>query len=174
MRILLTFILALSLVQPAMAQSWFQRMFDPTVKETSFTAQERQEIADYFARKAGYRSDRQEKYHDDDYDDNDDGKGKGKKKKKHGKKKGKDKGLPPGLAKKDTLPPGLAKQLEKNGTLPPGLAKKDLPHDLLERLPARYKGHERVIVGDDVVLLERTTGVVLDVLRDVMSGSGRY
>ena len=31
-------------------------------------------------------------------------------------------GLPPGLAKRDELPPGLEKQLEKNGTLPPGLS----------------------------------------------------
>ena len=29
--------------------------------------------------------------------------------------------LPPGLAKKDRLPPGLEKQLVRNGTLPPGL-----------------------------------------------------
>src|SRR5512147_2362892 len=35
--------------------------------------------------------------------------------------KHKDKGLPPGLAKKGSLPPGLAKQLARNGHLPPGL-----------------------------------------------------
>src|SRR5262245_20709748 len=35
----------------------------------------------------------------------------------------KHKGLPPGLAKKGTLPPGLAKQLARNGHLPPGLEK---------------------------------------------------
>src|SRR5260370_35323988 len=29
--------------------------------------------------------------------------------------------LPPGLAKKDRLPPGLERQLELRGTLPPGL-----------------------------------------------------
>src|SRR5215470_14934501 len=29
--------------------------------------------------------------------------------------------LPPGLAKRDRLPPGLEKQLVRNGTLPPGL-----------------------------------------------------
>src|SRR6266481_1582476 len=29
--------------------------------------------------------------------------------------------LPPGLAKKDRLPPGLEKQLVSRGTLPPGL-----------------------------------------------------
>jgi len=31
--------------------------------------------------------------------------------------------LPPGLAKKDRLPPGLEKQLVRNGTLTPGLQK---------------------------------------------------
>src|SRR5215831_5359969 len=34
------------------------------------------------------------------------------------------KGLPPGLAKKESLPPGLQKQLVRNGQLPPGLEKK--------------------------------------------------
>src|SRR5579864_3107297 len=29
-------------------------------------------------------------------------------------------GLPPGLAKRDQLPPGLEKQLRERGTLPPG------------------------------------------------------
>ncbi len=33
-------------------------------------------------------------------------------------------GLPPGLAKKDRLPPGLQKHLWKRGALPPGLQKK--------------------------------------------------
>ena len=33
-------------------------------------------------------------------------------------------GLPPGLAKRDRLPPGLEKHLLKHGSLPPGLQKK--------------------------------------------------
>ncbi len=33
-------------------------------------------------------------------------------------------GLPPGLAKKDHLPPGLQKHLWKRGSLPPGLQKR--------------------------------------------------
>src|SRR3972149_345043 len=40
-----------------------------------------------------------------------------------GKDKGKSKQMPPGLAKRDELPPGLQMQIVKNGTLPPGLAK---------------------------------------------------
>ncbi|MEE9196375.1 MAG: hypothetical protein V3U44_11070, partial [Alphaproteobacteria bacterium] len=41
--------------------------------------------------------------------------------------RGKSKQLPPGLAKRQTLPPGLAMQIRRNGTLPPGLAKRNLP-----------------------------------------------
>lgn len=84
---------------------------------------------------------------------------KGKGKKKNGKKKG----LPPGLAKRDHLPPGLQKHLDRRGTLPPGLAKRDLPPDLQTALPRRVS-EELVIVNDDVVLIERATGVVLDVI----------
>ena len=36
-------------------------------------------------------------------------------------------GLPPGLAKREHLPPGLQRHLERNGTLPPGLQKKLQP-----------------------------------------------
>ena len=39
-----------------------------------------------------------------------------------GKKNNKNSGLPPGLAKKDKLPPGLRKQLDETGALPSGLA----------------------------------------------------
>ena len=63
--------------------------------------------------------------------------------------KGKKKGLPPGLAKRDELPPGLQKQLEKNGKLPPGLDKRELPSDLESRLPRLSETLERVIVGDE-------------------------
>lgn len=75
------------------------------------------------------------------------------------------KGLPPGLAKKQSLPPGLAKQLEKNGSLPPGLAKRSLPTDLTSRLPTILSDLERIIVGDDVLLIKRGTEIILDILR---------
>ncbi len=95
------------------------------------------------------------------------GQGKGKSK---GKSKGRGKGMPPGLAKRDSLPPGLQKQLQKNGTLPPGLAKRDLPADLESKLPKVPAGLERVIAGDDVVLLEKATGKILDVIQGVLKG----
>ena len=102
-------------------------------------------------------------YQGDDYDDS--GQGHGKKKSKKG--KGKNKGLPPGLAKRDQLPPGLAKQLTERGALPPGLAKRDLPSDLESGLPRRI-GEQFYIVDDNIVLVERATGVVLDIIDNVV------
>ena len=59
-------------------------------------------------------------------------------------------------------------QLQHNGTLPPGLAKRDLPHDLLSRLPRRGRGQELVAVDNDLVLIEQTTGLILDILENVL------
>ncbi len=75
---------------------------------------------------------------------------------------------PPGLARRATLPPGLARQLETRSTLPPGLAKRDLPADLTSRLPFPLPGTERVIVDNDVLLIQQATGLILDILEDVI------
>jgi hypothetical protein len=76
-------------------------------------------------------------------------------------------GLPPGLAKRDLLPPGLAKQLRERGTLPPGLQKKiqPVPVDLQRRLPAPPEGCgcKHVIIGGNVVLLNTRTNYVYSV-----------
>jgi len=122
---------------------------DPTIADLVLTEIEKRIIRDYY--RGAPDGD------DDDEEDDDDGAS--------GKKGAKDKsGLPPGLAKKDTLPPGLAMQLERNGTLPPGLAKRDLPDDLRARLPRRPWGQNLVIVDDKVLLIERATDLILDVL----------
>ena len=75
-------------------------------------------------------------------------------------------GLPPGLAKKDRLPPGLERQLQKNGKLPPGLQKKVQPlsSDCQVRLPRLPGGWERVILGDRVMVLNPTQTIV-DIFR---------
>lgn len=78
------------------------------------------------------------------------------------------KGMPQGLAKRDSLPPGLQRQLDKNGALPPGLQKKALPSGLQSRLPPAPKGYERVIVDANVLLVEAATGIVRDVITDVV------
>jgi len=79
-------------------------------------------------------------------------------------------GLPPGLAKRDDLPPGLQKYLEKNGTLPPGLQKRmqPLPLALDKQLPKTREGTKRVVVGGNVVLVEERTSKILDIVRDVI------
>ncbi|MDG4721002.1 MULTISPECIES: hypothetical protein [Thalassospira] len=65
------------------------------------------------------------------------------------------------------LPPGIAMKLERGGTLPPGIAKRDLPANLKSKLPNRTDGAIRQIIGDDVVLIERGTNLILDIIRDV-------
>lgn len=70
--------------------------------------------------------------------------------------------LPPGLAKKDRLPPGLEKQLEQRGTLPPGLQKRiqPCPEELVRRLPPPPPDCANVLIGGHIVLLNRRTNVV--------------
>ena len=85
-------------------------------------------------------------------------------------KKGKSSSLPPGLARKDALPPGLEMQLQRNGTLPPGLEKRDLPDDLAARLPMVPPGYRRVLADDDLILLDTATGVIADIIYDVVVG----
>ncbi len=76
-------------------------------------------------------------------------------------------GLPPGLAKREQLPPGLQGQLQKNGTLPPGLQKRfqPLPKALERLLPKPSTGLKRGIIGDDLVLVEENSEKVLDIIR---------
>jgi hypothetical protein len=86
--------------------------------------------------------------------------------------KGKAKGLPPGLAKRGgNLPPGLQKHLAKNGQLPPGLQKRlePLPVDLDRQLPSLPEQWERVIVERDVILLDRRTNRILDIIENVVA-----
>ncbi|UCH72820.1 MAG: hypothetical protein JSU82_10605 [Rhodospirillales bacterium] len=62
------------------------------------------------------------------------------------------------------MPPGLAKQ----GKLPPGIAKRRLPADLVAQLPPPPRGFERVIVDNDILLVDIATQVVHDALTDVL------
>ena len=77
--------------------------------------------------------------------------------------------LPPGLAKRDELPPGLQMQLQRFGRLPPGLDKCDLAPDLLGQLPARNPRHKLIAVGNDVLLVDLATRVILDVLHGALT-----
>lgn len=142
----LSLTLVATVAGPAAAQSSGSGMTtaDKTV-EAIFTALEKRLIREYFG----------ERYHGGD-DRKADRKGK------------KNKGMPPGLAKKKDLPSGLERQLQRNGRLPPGLEKRRLPDDLESRLPRRDRRYERVIIDNDVVLIETATNVVLDILFDVL------
>jgi len=89
----------------------------------------------------------------------------------HKDNKRKRKGLPPGLAKRGgNLPPGLQKQLDKNGRLPPGLQKRlePLPVDLERRLPRLPESWDRVILDRDIVLIDRRTQRILDIIENVI------
>jgi hypothetical protein len=84
---------------------------------------------------------------------------------------GPSKGLPPGLAKRGgKLPPGLQKHLDKNGRLPPGLQKRlePLPPDLDTRLPRLPDNWERVILDRDVILVDRRSNRILDIIENII------
>ncbi|MGE0406280.1 MAG: hypothetical protein AB7O65_08275 [Candidatus Korobacteraceae bacterium] len=65
-------------------------------------------------------------------------------------------GLPPGLAKRDRLPPGLERQVQRNGTLPPGLQKKvqPLPRSCEARLSPLPEQWARGVLNGRVLLLD--------------------
>lgn len=67
----------------------------------------------------------------------------------------------------DALPPGLRKNLARGKAMPPGIAKRFPPEGLRSSLsvPSRYHVIE---VGWDVFLVEVATGIIHDVLMDVI------
>jgi Nickel/cobalt transporter regulator len=71
----------------------------------------------------------------------------------------------PGTVK--PLPPGIAKKVARGGALPPGIAKRYLPQDLLVQLPPR-PGYQWVVVDNDVVLIAVATGLIVDILADML------
>ena len=73
--------------------------------------------------------------------------------------------LPPGLAKRDRLPPGLEQQLVVRGTLPPGLRGRmqPCPHELEVMLPTPPPGHVHVFIGGNLVLYNRANFQIADV-----------
>lgn len=86
--------------------------------------------------------------------------------------------LPPGLAKRGgDLPPGLAK---RGGDLPPGLSRGDvvtpkheavmlpLPPELEIKLPPPPHEVIRRILGHDIVMIDKQSKKVLDVMRDAL------
>jgi hypothetical protein len=79
-------------------------------------------------------------------------------------------GLPPGLAKREKLPPGLERQLKERGKLPPGLQKKiqPLPPELDKQLRVLPTGWRRVVIAGNVIMMNEKTAVAYDILRNVI------
>ena len=75
--------------------------------------------------------------------------------------------LPPGLAKRDELPPGLQRQLVLNGELPPGLQREvhPCPPEVIRFLPPPPPDTEHVLLGGQIVLWNRNTHIVLDIMK---------
>jgi hypothetical protein len=73
--------------------------------------------------------------------------------------------LPPGLAKRDRLPPGLERQLVVREAFPRDLESHVVlvPVDLDRRLPPPPPDCERVAIGGHIVLRNRNTKVILDI-----------
>lgn len=72
----------------------------------------------------------------------------------------------------EALPPGIAKNVARGKPLPPGIAKKGIPAPLQTELRSRGSSVGKVvdalIVGDDVALVDAATGVVVDILVDIV------
>ncbi len=67
----------------------------------------------------------------------------------------------------EALPPGIRKKLARGKPLPPGIAKKVAPGDLASMI-AVPAGYQVVEVGLDVLLVEVATGIIHDILMDVV------
>lgn len=66
----------------------------------------------------------------------------------------------------DSLPPGIRKKVVRGKPLPPGIAKR-FPSGLRAQLPG-HPGYDYRAVGADVLLVEVATGVIVDVVRDIL------
>ncbi|HET7205972.1 MAG TPA: hypothetical protein VFI95_05265 [Terriglobales bacterium] len=73
--------------------------------------------------------------------------------------------LPPGLAKKDRLPPGLERRLRVHSVLDDDMRgyMRPCPEELERRLPPPPPQCEHTVIGGHVVLVNRSTYMVLDI-----------
>ena len=77
--------------------------------------------------------------------------------------------LPPGLAKRDSLPPGLQKQLRERGELPPGLQKRmtPVPSGLNARLPGLPAYYSRYFAGNDLLVVDTRTNRIVSLIPNI-------
>jgi hypothetical protein len=78
-------------------------------------------------------------------------------------------GLPPGLAKRESLPPGLQRQLRVNGHLPPGLQRQVVwfPPDLDRQLGPVPYGYRRCWIGGNVIVVNPKTFAILEIVQGI-------
>lgn len=79
-------------------------------------------------------------------------------------------GLPPGLAKREALPPGLRRQIRERGELPPGLQTRlvDVPAEWTSHLPSIGRYERRYFAGNDLIVVDTRTNGIVAVIRDVL------
>ena len=77
--------------------------------------------------------------------------------------------LPPGLAKRQALPPGLRAQLHERSELPPGLRKQlvAVPRPLVVRLPPVPPYYHRYFAGDDLLVIDSRTNRIVAIIPNV-------
>jgi Ni/Co efflux regulator RcnB len=73
--------------------------------------------------------------------------------------------LPPGLARRDLLPPALASQIVVRGFVPVELRARmqPCPHEVEGFLPPPPPGHVHVFIGGNLVLVNRANFQIVDV-----------
>lgn len=78
--------------------------------------------------------------------------------------------LPPGLAKREALPPGLQKQLRERGALPPGLQQRltPVPPALGGRLPGVPAYYSRYFAGRDLIVVDTRTNRIVSIIAGVL------
>ena len=141
-----------------------QKVLDDIAKVV-FEEAKRRVIKEYYDRVPGAKATNEQ---DEDKDKSKSAKkNKGKDKDKSAKGKGRDNGLPPGLAKREQLPLGLAK---RGNRLPSGLMKSDLPPELEASLPKLPNNVEGVVVYTDVLLVQKGTDPIFDVIEGIITG----
>ncbi|MBT4116852.1 MAG: hypothetical protein HOE84_10540 [Rhodospirillaceae bacterium] len=163
MRAILALVIFLASASGAMAQSTEIKKSGARILGAVFTELEKTTIRSLFgteverqtSREPSRRSTHQTGRYDEDTERRRGGKNKGR-----GRAKGK--------GKFKGMPAGLARHIKKHGQLPPGLEKKRLPRHIEAKLPPVRKGTERVVAGNDVVLMDIVTGTVLDIIYEVI------
>lgn len=75
--------------------------------------------------------------------------------------------LPPGLAKKDKLPPGHAWRARVNQPIHDDARWRYLPDELDQRLTRLPPEYVRIVIGTDVAIMHVRTRVVVDLLEDI-------